>query len=208
MTSAPLERTDHKAAFAAAFPRFLVDDVLVVASTMPPHRLAPARPFPVVVAGERVAIPERVYNDEPDGALTASFSARQQTLFHCLYSRHHDGRVRQRHVEQIVALAEPWVVPFVVRLVGEYVVEIQRVIWDGLVDIDIPGAAQHDVYGAFLAANPAFLQRTRQQVASYWACYYRNRWPRKYYPGTVIVESLRDAARHSAAGRGGPTAVR
>lgn len=207
MTSAPLERTDHTAAFAAAFPRFLVDDVLVVASTMPPHRLGPAQPFSVEVVGEGVAIPERVYNDEPDAALTASFSARQRTVFHCLYSRHHDGRVRQRHVEQIVSLAEPWVVPFVVRLVGEYVAQIQRVIWDGLVDIDIPGTAQHDVYGAFLAANPAFLQRTRQQVASYWDCYYRNRWPRKYYPGTVIVESLRDAALHTV-GRGGPAAVR
>lgn len=201
MTRAPTERADHTAAFTAAFPRFLLHDVLVVASTMPPCRHAPARSFPVEVAGERVAIPERVHNDEPHAALTASFSGRQQAVFHCLCSRHHDGRVRQRHVEEIVALPEPWVVPFVVRLVGEYVEEIQRVIRDGLVDIGIPGTPQHDVYGTFLAANPAFLERTRQQMAGYWGCYHRGRWSRKDYPGTVLVESLRDAARHSA-GRG------
>ncbi|MGW1997773.1 hypothetical protein [Embleya sp. NPDC001921] len=198
MTSVPAEPPNHASYFVAAFPGFLADDVRAVASTMPPHRLGPVEPFPVDVQGERVAIPYRIYNDEPDIALSASFSERQVFVLHCLYTRHHDGRVRQRHLERILPLAEPWVVPFVVHLVGEYVVEIQRTIWDGLVDIDIPGTPQHDVYGAFLAANPDFLHLTSQRIASYWNCYYRNKYPREYYPGRIILESLRDAARRAA----------
>ncbi|GCD97907.1 hypothetical protein [Embleya hyalina] len=198
MTSAPAEHPNNAAYFVAAFPGFLADDVLAVASTLPPSRRVPVQPFPVDVHGERVAIPYRVYDEAPDFALSASFSGRRMTVLDCLYTRHHDGRVRQRHLERILPVVEPWVAPFVVQLVGEYVVEIQRAIRDGLVDIDVPGTPQHDVYGTFLAANPRFLELTSQRVASYWDCYYRNKYPRKYYPGSIILESLRNAARRAA----------
>jgi hypothetical protein len=119
----------------------------------------------------------------------------QHRILHCLYTRHHDGFVRQRHLEQIVGSAQPWVVPFVLQIVGEYVVELLLAIRGGLANLDTPGTAQHMVYGRFIAANPDFFHLTRQRVASYWDCYYRGLYAdRRHYPGYTILASLDAAA--------------
>lgn len=182
---------------------------------MPEARLAPTRPFEVDVQGETVVIPSRIYNAEPGAGLERALAGTQQVILHCLYSRHSDGRVRQRHLEQMVASGEPWVVPFVVQLAGEYVLEIFEAIGRGLRGLAVPGSAQRRFYGEFIARNPAFFARTERRVVSYWSCYYR--W--KYgafgtYPGCVLLEAFRAAVveqvgaqwpRHtpcSAGGRG------
>ncbi|MFB7480573.1 universal stress protein [Streptomyces anulatus] len=62
--------------------------------------------------GETVAIPSRIYNEEPGAdSERPPLAGTQQVILHCLYSRHSDGRIRQRHLGQIVASGEPWVVP-------------------------------------------------------------------------------------------------
>lgn len=100
----------------AAFPARLAGDVLSVLAVMPDARLMPLQPFEVEVQGETVAIPSRIYNEEPEAAWERSLTRTQQMILHCLYARHHDGWVRQRHLEQIMTSDEPWVVPFVVQL--------------------------------------------------------------------------------------------
>lgn len=179
---------------AEAFPARLADDVQDVLAVMPDTRFAPVPPFEVEVQGETVAIPSRIYNEEPTANLQRPLTATQQGILHCLYSRHSDGLVRQRHLEQIVASNEPWVAPFVVRLAGEYVLEILEVISRGLPGLFTPGSAQRRLYGEFIARNPAFFARTERRVVSYWSCYYR--W--KYsafgtYPGSVLLEAFRAA---------------
>ncbi|MGW7043285.1 hypothetical protein ACWGDT_11290 [Streptomyces avermitilis] len=53
----------------AAFPARLADAVQSVLAVMPDARLAPAESFEVVeVQGETVAIPYRIYNEEPAAA--------------------------------------------------------------------------------------------------------------------------------------------
>ncbi|WSQ11536.1 hypothetical protein OG604_29440 [Streptomyces sp. NBC_01231] len=179
----------------AAFPTRLTDDVQSVLAVMPDARLAPVDPFEVQVQGETVAIPSRIYNEEPGADLERPLTGTQQVILHCLYSRHSDGRVRQHHLEQIVASREPWVAPFVVQLAGEYVLEILDAIGQGLADLAVPGSSQSRLYGEFIAQNPAFFARTERRVVSYWSCYYR--W--KYalfatYPGCALMESFRAAA--------------
>jgi hypothetical protein len=161
---------------------------------MPEASSAPMMPFEVEVQGETVAIPSRIYNEEPGTEFERALSGTQQMILHCLYSRHHDGRVRQRHLEQITASGEPWVVPFVVQLAGEYVLEIIESIGRGLPGLAEPGSTQRRLYGEFIARNPAFFARTERRVVSYWSCYYR--W--KYrafgtYPGCVLLEAFRAA---------------
>ncbi|MFI8193791.1 hypothetical protein ACIF8T_34320 [Streptomyces sp. NPDC085946] len=179
---------------AAAFPACLADDVQRVLAVMPDASTAPLLPFEVEVQGETVAIPSRIYNDELDAGLEAPLTGTQRLVLHCLYSRHSDGLVRQRHLEQLVASSEPWVVPFVVQLAGEYVLEILEAISRGLCELSSPGSAQRQLYGEFIARNPAFFARTERRVVSYWSCYYR--W--KYeafgtYPGSVLLEAFRAA---------------
>lgn len=164
---------------------------------MPRSPLKPARPFVVNVEGEVLMIPYRIYGPELGAGDLATLSENQRILMHCFYTRHHDGRVRQRHLRSIIGEIHPWVAPFVVQLVGEYVLNILMDIRSGLTEVDVSGTQLHAVYGRFGAANPEFIARTRQRVASYWHCYYRNVWAdRKYYPGTTVIDSLRVAARH------------
>ncbi|MCX5562841.1 hypothetical protein [Streptomyces sp. NBC_00038] len=190
----PRDPSNVAHALVAAFPTRLAGDVQSVLAVLPEARLPPTSPFEVDVQGETVVIPSRIYNAEPGADLERALAGTQQVILHCLYSRHSDGRVRQRHLEQIVASGEPWVVPFVVQLAGEYVLEILEAIGRGLPGLTVPGSAQRRLYGEFIARNPAFFARTERRVVSYWSCYYR--W--KYgafgtYPGCVLLETFRAA---------------
>ncbi|MDX3522676.1 hypothetical protein [Streptomyces scabiei] len=182
-----------------AFPAELASDTEAVLAVMSDARLQPLASFSVVVAGRQVSIPGRLYHDEPPAEAVASLSPRQRQLLHCLYSRHCDGVVRQRHLEKIVGSTDPWVVPFVVQLVGEYVVEILVVIRDGLRDLGTPGTRGHLAYGQFVVDNPAFFARTQRRVVSYWNCCHRGAYASfQGYPGCTLLDLLRAAASDRA----------
>jgi hypothetical protein len=182
-------------ALEAAFPRSLREAAQDAALVLPSPAHEPARPFTVNVQGEVLQIPERIYNPEPPSELVAGLAEAQAEVLGCLYTRHHDGFVRQRHLRRIIGLSHPWVAPFVVRLIGEYVVEILVEIREGLNELDVSGSRQRMQFGTFIAENPAFFNLTVDRVESYWNCYYRHRYPaRSEYPGFLLLRSLRSAA--------------
>ncbi|MEU0168355.1 hypothetical protein ABZ214_23330 [Streptomyces iakyrus] len=191
--------SDRSNPLITAFPAELARDAKAVLAVMPDSRLQPHASFSVAVEGQQVLIPERLYNDEPPTDAVESLSSRQLQLLHCLYSRHCDGMVRQRHLEKIVGVTDPWVIPFVVRLVGEYVLEILVVICNELRDLTTPGARGHLAYGQFLVDNPAFFARTQRRVVSYWSCYHRGTYTSfQGYPGCILLDLLRSAASDRA----------
>lgn len=114
--------------------------------------------------GETVAIPYRIYNEEPetDGS-ERPLTETQQVILHCLYSRHSDGRVRQRHLEKITASSEPWVVPFVVQLAGEYVLEILDTIGLGVPGLAAPGSADRT-----MASSSSAIQTSSHARSDAW----------------------------------------
>ncbi|MER5430663.1 hypothetical protein [Streptomyces sp. NPDC002588] len=179
----------------AAFPSRLAGDVRSVLAVMPVAAISPVEPFRVEVQDETVTIPSRIYHGEPETGMEGSLTGAQQLILHCLYSRHSDGRVRQRRLERIVASSEPWVVPFVVQLAGEYVVEILEAIRKELPGLDVPNSFARGLYGEFIVRNPSFFARTERRVVSYWDCYYRWKYPVfGTYPGSVLAEAFRSAA--------------
>ncbi|WP_053729514.1 hypothetical protein [Streptomyces sp. WM6378] len=191
--------SDSSNPLIAAFPAELASDAEAVLAVMPDSRLQPQASFSVAVEGQQVLIPGRLYNDEPPTDAVASLSSRQQQLLHCLYSRHCDGMVRQRHLEKTVGSTDPWVVPFVVQLIGEYVLEILVVICNELRDLATPGTWGHLAYGQFIVDNPAFFARTQRRVVSYWSRYYRGTYASfQGYPGCTILDLLRSAASDRA----------
>ncbi|MCX5416081.1 hypothetical protein [Streptomyces sp. NBC_00059] len=191
--------SDSRNPLLTAFPVELASDAEAVLAVMPDSRLQPHASFSVAVEGQQVVIPGRLYNDEPPTDAVASLSPRQRQLLHCLYSRHCDGVVRQRHLEKFVGSTDPWAVPFVVQLVGEYVLEILVVICDELRDLATPGARGHLAYGQFIVDNPAFFARTQRRVVSYWSCYYRGAYASfRGYPGCTLLDLLRGAASDRA----------
>lgn len=181
-----------------AFPSEVRAVAADVAAALPRVSLSPHGQFIVDVAGERLAIPTRIYNDEPDDAQD-DWTPTHRLVAHCLYTRHHDGRVRERHALHIVSDLTPWVLPYVVQLVGEYVVEIVAALEERLPEIGTPGSPQQRAYGAFLAANPEILRLTRARAISYWDCYYRKDFPALAdYPGHRLIAAFEKAAETSA----------
>ena len=140
-------------------------------------------PFAVVLRGEHLVIPYRV---EANAALLGraeTLSPVQREILFCIFSRHYDGHVRERALRQMIRSSKEWGIPFVVQPVGEYVIEIHRVVQDALPFLN---TAQ---YAAFIRENPDYFERTRQRVESYWNCYYR--WvysDRANYPAFEVLK--------------------
>ncbi len=180
----------------AAFPAELSTDLDQAFAVLPPTDVLPSitEVGPITVDGERLRIPSRIHFPEPAARDLRRLSDRQRALVSCLYTRHHDGFVRERQVRALVSSTDSWVAPFVVALVGEYVVEIIEVIAQ---EATTPAK---ESYARFAAANPEFSALTQQRVISYWSCYYRPRFRRfRDYPGFQLLRDLglwpEDAAR-------------
>lgn len=152
--------------------------------------LEPAGEFVVLVAGEQVTIPYRIYNQIPKPSDYEGLSETAQTGLHCLFTRHHDGYERHRSVSRVLEAPNAWVVPYVIQLIGEYVIRIHQTIYDslsGLASTDSRAA----LYAEFVTENPEFLDLTKQRAISYWNCYYRRRYPdRTGYPAFEFLKTL------------------
>jgi hypothetical protein len=168
------------AGLVAAFPTALREHVLAALETFPEPEHPAAGGFSVRVAGELVTIPYRLYHS-PNQIKTEHLTDLEKEIVDCLLTRHHDGFVRQQHLERIIRSGNPWVPPFVVQLLGEYSIEIIGVIHEHLNSLDRP------LYREFLQANPAFFTQTAQRVESYWDRYHRAH-PKGEYVGFKVLE--------------------
>jgi hypothetical protein len=171
-----------------AFPSALEADVRAVCGIMPSSEYGPSDPAAVVhVDGETLSIPHRVYFDEPSEA--ATLLGVRAVILACVYSRHHDGFVRERYAKRLLSCGDAWVPPFVVQLAGEYVLEIVQLLASHLEQLRL------ESYRSFVAQNPAFMALTRQRMVSYWDCYYRRDYSQLVeYPGHHVLEALHPTA--------------
>jgi hypothetical protein len=162
-----------------AFPAPLRDDALEVASRLPPASWNTSVSS-LRVGSANVSIPYRMYHD-PALIDTARLTAQQTVLLDCLLTRHQSGFLRERHLVRIINCDRDWIPPYVVQLVGEYVIEILGVIQKESVNLNAR------LYRTFLMDNPTFFALTKQRVVSYWNCYHR--WqPREDYSGFQILQ--------------------
>ncbi len=172
------------AAFYRAFPASMKAHVDAVVAALPVAHRAPSDGFAVNVGDEVIVIPYRVYIPESP-PFDASLSTVETLIAACIYSRHFDGFVRQRQLSSLLIADDDWVVPFVLQLAGEYVVEILQ-----LLDRHTQSLSG-DQYRQFTSSNPLFIERTKARIVSYWNCYYRNQYPNfRNYPGYRIGEVL------------------
>ncbi len=149
--------------------------------------------FSVVVDGEPLSLPYRLYCDPDRFQFGASApGSDEQRLTLCMGTRHNDGYVREHCVRRLGAIDRPWMIPFFVRLLGEYVVEIVNAVADC-----IPSADPAQV-AAFVADNPSFMATTRRRAISYWDCYYRAQWATlASYPGVIALDRLESLSASS-----------
>lgn len=161
-----------------SFPAVVWPDVDVVSSHLetlypePTWTLSPDCIGPIVLNGEQLSIPFRVYLREPEPDRISALSSFQQLILSAILSRSSDGYVREKNARELLQSDEPWIPPFVLQLLGEYVLPIIRVIEDR------SAVLQRPEYCRFVVDNPAFFHLLKQRITSYWNCYYRSMFPR------------------------------
>lgn len=173
---------EHAFPFAPGFPACLRREAesVILSARFVPH----GNEVSAVLQGERVAFPYRIYERPMCGGSSVPGGA-TGAMLDCLLTRHHDGFVRQEHLGRLLGrTVEPFMLPYILRLAEEYVIEIIR---------DIVKACERlpkEPLALFMRENPRWLSLMRDRCASYWDCYYKRRFPLKEYPGIILVESL------------------
>ena len=176
---------------AQAFPARLAPQVHAVAERLGRDHLWQPLHFCSCVRldGEELRIPERVYYDAELLMAATRAGGAEGLIALCLGTRHHDGFVRERCLRRLLEAREHWIIPFVVRLAGEYVAQIVAVIEEALPRLD--GAA----YGRFLRENPRFLATTERRVVSYRYAYQAAGYTeRGADPGSRVIAAFRRMA--------------
>ncbi len=176
----------------AAFPKRYEQDVRVVKACLPFAwtRLSPGS-IEMRLEQERIQIPTRLYLLEVDSERIKQLTSTQQTMLFCLYTRHHDGHIRERYLRQLLKTnqQDEWILVYILELASEYVLDI--------VDIIVPVIEQWnlEVKRRFVSNDPAYMKRIEDRMISYWNAYYRSSGERRSeadYPGFRIIESLRE----------------
>ena len=181
-------------AYEPVFPALIQPIASVLVPALSVGELSPAlREFKVQVQSEPLSAPYRVYYDPHHlRELIQNSSGDERTLALCLGTRHWDGFVREKCVRELVGVDRPWVAPFTVHLIGEYVVEIAQVIATAL------GEVNKVAYGEFVRENPRFMATIRRRVTSYWSCYYRAQFPKlDAYPGFRVLQEIEGMREYS-----------
>jgi hypothetical protein len=141
--------------------------------------------FAVRVQGQAVVIPQRLYLAPERLAVSASEEVWRFTR--ALQTRSCDGFERQGAARDLLDRLEPWSAPYIVALIGEYIVEILDDIFARLT----PENAQ--MLAGFIGENPAYWSKTKRRVTSYWDAYYRygrGGQRRDSYVGFRLVDRL------------------
>lgn len=187
---------------ADCFPARLGPDLDAVRAAIDPMGSTLTDGFDALV-GEWVRIPRRIVVPEPDPRSIATLTNRQRLMAHCLLTRNPDGYVRARHLEPLLRADDRWIVPYVVALLGDYVVEIVEAAWRGLVATWLEHPTILHEYWYFAGDNGAFIRRVEQQATSYHDCFHRDAYasapgavdvggrPRPRYPAFDLIDVLR-----------------
>lgn len=170
-----------------AFPSNLQEDVENVISFLSDKKfeIHPSLFHNVILNNESLTIPGRLYFDESI-CMGNDLSDLQKIILDCLYLLNHNGYTRQKGLENLKNVDEYFITPFVIQILGEYVVEILEVLEKQLNEKTIVN------FQTFKNENPILFQKTEKRIVSYWNEYYRNRYPKlKNYIGMKILAKIK-----------------
>ncbi len=170
-----------------AFPTHLAGHIHHVLDIIPTDsHLSYSDSEELTLAGETLLIPYRIYA-EPDDSQMSSLTDDQKIILQTLYTRHHNGYVREKNLRQVITHAadHAWITPFLMILIGEYIMEILQFIHDNR------SVLNPDFIRSFIRENPTFYRMLQSRVMSYWNCYYRRQYPtRDNYVGFQLLNYI------------------
>ena len=124
----------------------------------------------VVIGEEEIKMPYRIHYNSPYSLAGSIFTQKEQEILNCIFSRHGNGYIRQKAIQNIIKSDNIWAIPYIVRIIGEYILEI-------LDDIDNDfELINKSNLTSFVRQNPKFYNQTRARIISYYYCYWRRRF--------------------------------
>ena len=177
-----------------AFPTDLKQDVEIVADFLLDKNfdIHPTVEQEIILNGQKLIIPGRVYFDNPNETTGNNLTVTQQIILNCIYLRHHNGFIRQQRLEKLIDnIDDYFVIPYIFQLLGEYVMEILEVADKHINDKTINN------YLKFFTENPKYRQQTESRMISYWDVYYRRTKYKKLneYIGQQIFNRIKKSER-------------
>lgn len=131
-----------------------------------------------------VKIPHRMYNDEVSYFSLCRLNKRQKKILYCIYTRHNDGYIREKYLRKLLNMdLEEWVIPFILMLSAEYVVEILFIIYESL------KGRNNDDIKSFCLDNAKQINKDYNRMISYWNEFYR--CYHSYYDNAYYVNDFK-----------------
>lgn len=135
---------------------------------MPPARYPPTeQSYSYRVRDETMDVPYRHYSELPAQEELNGLSESMAAVLAAMYTRSTDGRVRENALDSLLSWPSAWSPGFVLPLLGEYVVEINRDIRDAVEAGRIP----REEWKSFVIENPELIELTRARAISYLDAY-------------------------------------
>jgi hypothetical protein len=139
--------------------------------------------FEVLIDGEMRVIPYRIYELPLSEAELASLSVAEQLQAYCDFTRHHSGYVRGQFLQKIINAADGLVIPYIIQICSEYVVELLRIVYKNREKLNSENLC------SFIIGNQGYYEKSRRRMISYWDCYYRWAYPKlQDYVGYKLFE--------------------
>lgn len=109
----------------------------------------------------------RIYFQEPSPELENELTETQRQILNCIYTRHHNGHVREKRLKNLFGFDCEWILPYKLQLLGEYVFEIIVELDKHITDENI------QQYKLLTLDNRKYWEQTKSRITSYWSEYYR-----------------------------------
>lgn len=120
------------------------------------------------VNGKYLTFPDRIYFNDIKETKLQKLTEQQRNIIHCIYSRHCDGFIREKHLKELLSSNyEDWTIPYIVKICDEYVVEILEMTYKLLIGKDLTKIQQ------FCRENKVQFLKSYHRMISYWNEYYR-----------------------------------
>jgi hypothetical protein len=177
-----------------SFPKELSQDVNAVINILPYKNyksdyLFDENKINIFLNGENVNIPYRIYFNEPINII--GLNDNQKIILNCLFSRHNNGFVRQKHIEKLMENKNYWITPFFIQLFGEYIYRMVE-IFNEYINKNMNNCIK------FISENNDYWKKIENKVASYWNEYYKKEYPEyNKYLGKEIINKIKNGIKNN-----------
>lgn len=162
---------ENKKVIINSFPRSLKSDAEKVSSLLMYDKYPIESKIEVVVNNEYYRIPYRVHFKKLPFWKLWNLSNIQKIMIWCIFSRHHDGYIREEMLRKLIWINLDFTIPYILQPLNEYVIELLPIV-NTLINND-----NLESYHKFYKENQSYFKKMESRIMSYWEVYY---W---YYRG-------------------------